>query len=134
MSICKLYNWTNLGDNRGSLVALDKISGLPFEIRRIYYIFDTKPGIARGFHAHRKLHQVAICISGSFTMVLDNGLERANIDMTSSLVGIDLPPMLWHEMHTFSDDCIILVVASDYYDEDDYIRDYGQFKLAKING
>ena len=132
MSICKSYNLKRLGDDRGSLVALDKVSGLPFEVKRVYYVFDIKLGVARGFHAHKKLHQMAVCISGSCLMVLDNGVERECVQMNSNVVGIDLPPMLWHEMHDFSEDCILLVVASDYYDEDDYIRDYDQFKVGII--
>ena len=134
MSIYKSYNLNKLGDHRGSLVSLDKASGLPFEVKRAYYVFNTKSGVARGFHAHKKLHQMAVCISGSCRMILDDGVEREVVEMNSNLVGVDLPPMLWHEMHGFSSDCILLVVASDCYDEDDYLRDYGQFKLAKING
>jgi dTDP-4-dehydrorhamnose 3,5-epimerase-like enzyme len=132
VSICKTYNLGQLGDDRGFLVALDKKSGLPFDIKRAYYLFKTKPGVARGFHAHKKLHQVAVCISGSCRMILDNGLVRESVAMNSSTLGIDLPPMLWHEMHNFSKDCVLLVVASDYYDEDDYIRDYDRFKAMKI--
>jgi dTDP-4-dehydrorhamnose 3,5-epimerase-like enzyme len=132
MSICKLYNFPQLGDKRGSLVALDKLSGIPFEIKRVYYVYGTKAGVARGFHAHKKLHQIAVCISGSCLMVLDNGIDRESIAMNSSTIGIDLPPMLWHEMHDFSDDCILLVVSCDYYDEDDYIRDYDRFKEIVI--
>ena len=132
MKICKTYNLSQLGDNRGSLVSLDKKSGLPFDIKRVYYVFKTKPGVARGFHAHKKLHQVAVCISGRCRMVLDNGLVRESVAMNSITLGIDLPPMLWHEMHDFSEDCVLLVVASDYYDEDDYIRDYDRFKAVKI--
>ena len=132
MRICKSYNLSELGDNRGSLVSLDKKSGLPFDIKRVYYVYKTKPGVARGFHAHKKLHQVAVCISGSCRMVLDNGLVRESVAMDSSTLCIDLPPMFWHEMHDFSEDCVLLVVASDYYDEDDYIRDYDRFKAVKI--
>lgn len=132
MSICKSYSLSQLGDGRGSLVSLDKNSGLPFDIKRVYYVYKTKPGVARGFHAHKKLHQVAVCISGSCRMVLDNGLVRESVVMNSRIQGIDLPPMLWHEMYDFSEDCVLLVVASDYYDEDDYIRDYDRFKAVKI--
>lgn len=127
MSICKSYNLSQLGDSRGSLVSLDKKSGLPFDIKRVYYVYKTRAGVARGFHAHKKLHQVAVCISGSCRMVLDNGLVRESVAMDSSTQGIDLPPMLWHEMHDFSEDCVLLVVASDYYDEEDYFRDYNSF-------
>lgn len=132
MSICKSYNLLQLGDERGSLIALDKMSGLPFDIKRVYYVSNTMPSAVRGFHAHKKLHQVAVCVSGSCRMVLDDAVNRESFIMNSSSLGIDLPPMLWHEMHDFSDDCILLVVASDYYDEEDYIRDYNQFKEAKL--
>ena len=128
MSIYKTYDLVQLGDDRGSLIALDKNSGLPFDIKRVYYVFDTKPGVARGYHAHKKLHQMAVCLSGSCCMVLDDGINRESIIMNSTSVGIDLPPMLWHEMHDFSADCILLVVANDYYYEDDYVRDYKEFK------
>jgi dTDP-4-dehydrorhamnose 3,5-epimerase-like enzyme len=128
MSICKTYNLVQLGDERGSLIALDKLSGLPFDIKRVYYVFNTKYGVARGFHAHKKLHQMAVCLTGSCCMVLDDGVSRESVIMNSGSVGIDLPPMVWHEMHDFSADCILLVVASDYYDEDDYVRDYKDFK------
>ena len=128
MSIYKTYNLVQLGDERGSLIALDKLSGLPFDIKRVYYVFNTKSGVARGFHAHEKLHQMAVCLTGSCRMVLDDGVSRESVIMNSGSVGIDLPPMVWHEMHDFSADCILLVVASDYYDEDDYVRDYKDFK------
>lgn len=128
MSICKTYDLVHLGDERGSLIAMDRISGLPFDIKRVYYVFDTKPGVARGYHAHKKLHQMAVCLSGSCCMVLDDGVNRESIIMNSNSIGVDLPPMLWHEMHDFSADCILLVVANDYYYEDDYVRDYKEFK------
>jgi len=127
MSICTLYNLNQFEDKRGSLVSMDNQSGIPFDIKRIYYVFNTKLGTARGFHAHKKLHQVAVCISGSCEMIIDNGLIRESVKMNSSVIGIDLPPMLWHEMHNFSKNCVLLLVASDYYDENDYIRDYKDF-------
>jgi dTDP-4-dehydrorhamnose 3,5-epimerase-like enzyme len=132
MSIYKTYDLLQLEDERGSLVTVDKMSGLPFDIKRVYYVYNTKLGQVRGYHAHKTLHQMAVCLSGSCRMVLDDGLNRESIEMNSCSVGIDLPPMLWHEMHDFSADCILLVVASDYYDEDDYIREYIEFKKKKL--
>lgn len=130
MSNVKLYEFPVRGDERGSLVVLDKPSGLPFEIERVYYLYGTTGGISRGFHAHKKLHQIAFCISGRCRMVVDDGISREDFMMDSPSIGIDLPPMLWHEMHDFSADCVLLVVASDEYDETDYIRDYNLFKKA----
>ena len=128
MSISRLYELSDLGDSRGSLVAVDLLMGLPFDIKRAYYIFGTKTGVVRGFHAHKALHQVAICVSGSCRMVLDDGNLREEVLMDSPVIGIDLPPMLWHEMYEFSQNCVLLVLASDYYDESDYVRDYSDFK------
>ena len=128
MSLCRLYELPNLGDSRGSLVSIDLATRLPFQIRRVYYIFGTKAEVARGFHAHKTLHQVAVCLSGSCMMVLDDGKNREDVYMESPFRGVDLPPMLWHEMYGFSSNCVLLVLASDYYDEADYVRDYGDFK------
>jgi dTDP-4-dehydrorhamnose 3,5-epimerase-like enzyme len=128
MSIINLLDFKPLGDDRGSLVALEQGIDIPFEVKRVYYIFDTKSDVARGFHAHKALHQIAICISGSCRMVLDDGYSREEVLIQSPEKGIDLPPFLWHEMHDFSPDCVLLVLASDIYDENDYIRDYELFK------
>ena len=114
MSIVKLYDFPILGDERGSLVVLDKTSGLPFEIKRVYYLFGTSRAVSRGFHAHKKLHQIAFCLSGSCRMALDDGVNKEDFLMKSPSIGVNLPPMIWHEMHDFSDDCILLVLASDY--------------------
>ena len=127
MTIAKLYNLPLLGDENGSLVVMDQPSGVPFNVKRAYYIFGTKEGVSRGFHTHRSLHQLAVCISGSCRMVLDDGETREDVWMNDPSVAIDLPPMLWHEMHDFSDNCVLLVLANDYYDEADYIRNYQEF-------
>lgn len=128
MNLCKSYDLELLGDERGSLVVLDDISNIPFDIKRVYYIFNTQEGIARGFHAHKKLHQVAICLSGTCRMLMDDGKNKESILMDSPTMAIDIPPMLWHEMHDFSKDCILLILASDHYNESDYIRSYTNFK------
>ena len=127
MTIHKSYKFPLLGDERGSLIAIDKLSGVPFEIKRVYCIFGTNEGVARGFHAHKKLHQIAICVSGSCRMILDDGEIREDVAMKSPSLGVDIPPMLWHEMHDFSSDCVLVVLASDHYHESDYIRDYQEF-------
>ena len=127
MTIAKLYDFPLLGDARGSLVVMDKNSGVPFIVKRGYYLFGTAQGQSRGFHAHKNLHQIAICVSGRCRMVLDNGIVRQDVWLNSATLGIDLPPMLWHEMYDFSSDCVLLVLASDYYDESDYVRDYKEF-------
>jgi dTDP-4-dehydrorhamnose 3,5-epimerase-like enzyme len=127
MTMAKLYDFPDLGDDRGSLVVLDQRCGVPFDIKRAYYIFGTSEGISRGFHAHKFLHQIAVCVTGSCIMTIDDGVSREDIYLDSPSKAIDIPPMLWHEMHDFSPECVLLVLASDYYYEDDYIRNYEDF-------
>ncbi len=126
----ELINWIDfvqLGDSRGELVAIEQQNTVPFDIKRVYYIYNTDKNISRGFHAHKKLKQLAICVSGSCRMLLDNGKVRENVKLDSPLKGILINDMVWHEMHEFTKDCVLLVLASDYYDEADYIRQYDQF-------
>lgn len=125
-----LIQWAHfppLGDARGSLVALEGEKIVPFPINRVYYLFGTKPGIARGFHAHHKLQQVAVCVTGRCRMVLDDGHQREEVWLESPTQGLLIGDMVWHEMHDFSPDCVLLVLASEHYDETDYIRNYDDF-------
>lgn len=122
-----LISFKTLGDDRGSLIALEENYNTPFAIKRVYYIFDTKEGVRRGFHAHIDLKQIAICVKGSCTFVLDNGKSKEEILLDSPEKGLLIEGLIWREMHTFSPDCILLVLASEHYDEDDYIRDYDKF-------
>lgn len=125
-----LINWIKLpalGDDRGSLVAIEGGNTVPFSIQRVYYLFGTKLGISRGFHAHKKLQQVAVCVTGRCRMVLDNGQKREEVWLDSPTSGLLIGNMLWREMHDFSPDCVLLVFASEHYDEADYIRNYEDF-------
>lgn len=127
MSLVHWINFPPLGDDRGSLVALEGGKNVPFAIQRVYYLFGTKLGVSRGFHAHKKLQQVAVCVTGRCRMVLDDGQNREAVWLDSSIKGVALPAMVWHEMHDFSPDCVLLVLASEHYDEADYIRNYEDF-------
>ncbi|MGV8002183.1 FdtA/QdtA family cupin domain-containing protein [Photorhabdus temperata subsp. temperata] len=129
MSLIKLIDFEILGDERGQLISLEGNKNIPFEIKRVYYIFGTKSGVARGFHAHKKLKQIAICMNGNCRFILDNGKKREEIVLNTSHSGILINPMAWHEMHDFSEDCILMVLADDVYDESDYIRDYDNFMI-----
>lgn len=125
-----MIQWTHfppLGDERGSLVALEAAKTVPFDIQRVYYLFGTKPGVSRGFHAHRKLQQVAVCVTGKCRMVLDDGKTREEVWLDSPVKGLLIGNLVWREMHDFSPDCVLLVLASEHYDEADYIRDYRDF-------
>ncbi len=130
MSFINIIDFKLLDDERGSLVVLEGNQDIPFDIKRVYYIFGTQAGVARGFHAHKELKQVAVCISGRCKFIMDNGSEKQEIVMENPTHGILIDKMQWHEMHDFSDDCVLLVLASNYYDEADYIRDYNDFLLS----
>ena len=123
----KLIPLQTHGDERGSLIALEQDKDIPFEIKRVYYIFNTKEGVIRGFHAHKKLKQVAIAVKGSCRFLLDDGNEKVSILLDNAAQGLLIESCIWHEMHDFSEDCILLVLASEQYDESDYIRDYEEF-------
>ena len=115
-------------DRDGVLCIMNSLQEIPFEIKRMYYINNLDPKSSlRGKHAHRKLRQVIFCINGCFTLTLDDGETQQEILMREDNVGIILDPMLWHTMHDFSSGCVLLVAASDYYDEADYIRNYDEF-------
>jgi dTDP-4-dehydrorhamnose 3,5-epimerase-like enzyme len=130
MSPLKIISFPPLGDDRGSLVALEANKTVPFDVKRVYYIFGTLPGVSRGFHAHRNLQQVAVCVTGKCRMVLDDGRRREEVWLDSSTRGVLIGNLVWREMHDFSPDCVLLVLASDHYDETDYIREYSEFIKA----
>ena len=134
MSLIKTINFQPLGDERGSLVALEGNKSVPFDIKRVYYIFGTKEGVSRGFHAHLNLKQVAVCVTGSCRFVLDNGKQREEVVLDKSTTGLLINDLTWREMYDFSPDCVLMVLASEYYDESDYIRDYQEFLKAVNNG
>jgi hypothetical protein len=116
-----------LGDSRGSLVALEGHNNIPFDIKRVYYIFGTKEGVRRGFHAHKTLKQVAVCIRGSCKFLLDDGKDKSEIELNAPYVGLYFEGLLWREMFDFSPDCVLMIFADDVFKEEDYIRDYDEF-------
>lgn len=115
------------GDDRGQLVALEQFKDIPFEIKRVYYVYDTLAGVIRGHHAHKSLQQILICIHGSCKIRLDNGYEKKIIPLEKPYEGLYVSNLMWREMYDFSEDAVLLVLASDLYDEADYIRDYDEF-------
>ena len=119
-----------LGDARGSLCVIEGERDTPFPIARVYYIFGTEAGVARGFHAHRTLRQVAVCVRGSCSMMLDDGRVQRTIAMDRPDLTVEIGPMIWHEMSDFSDDAVLMVLADQPYEETDYIRDRARFVEA----
>ena len=112
------------GDDRGSLIALENGHNLPFDVKRVYYIFGTKPKVSRGFHAHRKLKQMLIAVSGSVTIKCEYKGQKKEYLLNKPDEGLLIEGLVWREMHNFSPDCVLLAMADDYFIESDYIRDY----------
>jgi len=127
-SIGHLLDLPKLADGRGDLTFIEYPQHSPFEIARVYYLYNVPGNTARGFHAHRQLQQILIALNGSFDVVLDNGHSRETVALNQPHQGLYVGPMIWREMSNFSPGSICLVLASMVYDENDYIRDYAQFQ------
>lgn len=123
----KLLNFAVHGDHSGNLVALEKGVEYSFDVLRIYYIWGTEKNAIRGKHAHNKLKQLIICLSGNCDFTLDNGNIRKTFHLKSPTQGLYVEDFVWREFTNFSEDCIVMVLASEHYDETDYIRDYNKF-------
>ena len=130
MNLINLVEVQILGDERGHLNVLEANRNIPFDIRRVYYLTGTQPGVARGFHAHKELEQMAVCVAGSCRMIMDDGRRSEEVILDSPAKVLHVGKMVWHEMHDCTEDCVLLVLANDYYDESDYIRSYEQFLQA----
>ena len=126
MQITK-YIFQQHGDHRGQLVVLEELKDIPFPIRRVYYMYDTGMGVRRGFHAHKSLKQILICIHGSCKILLDNGTEKETVTLDKPYEGLYISHNMWREMYDFSPDAVLMGLASEHYDENDYIRDYDRF-------
>lgn len=126
-----IINFREMADERGKLVAIENKKEIPFEIKRVYYIYDNKENLSRGFHAHKSLEQVLICVHGSCYVLLDSGEEKSTYLLDDPSKGLYVGNMVWREMYGFSDDAVLLVLASKEHDESDYIRDYSEFLLIK---
>ena len=128
----KLISLQKHGDERGALIALEEQRNIPFEVKRIYYILETLKGVRRGFHAHKVTRQLAIVVKGACKFHLDNGKETKQVELNDPTIALLIEPYIWHEMYDFSDDCVLLVIADDFYKESDYIRNYDDF-IRRVN-
>ena len=126
MEIKKIQFPTHTNET-GSLSFFEAERHIPFDIRRVYYIYDVQGDSRRGFHAHRALEQVLLCIHGSCKILLDNGKEQETVLLDKPNEGLIVENPIWREMYDFSPGAVLLVMASQYYDEADYIRDYDEF-------
>ena len=124
----KKYTFMPHGDDRGQLVALEEYKDFPFSVKRVYYIYDTIKDVVRGHHAHKCLKQILVCVHGSCKIHLDDGRDTAEVVLDNPTTGLYIENDMWREMYDFSPDAVLLVLASELYDESDYIRDYDEFK------
>lgn len=121
------YAFQQHGDHRGQLVALEEGKEIPFQVKRVYYMYDTVEGVRRGYHAHKCLEQILICVHGSCKILLDNGSETEVVSLDTPFEGLYISNDMWREMYDFSPDAVLMVLASELYDEADYIRNYDEF-------
>lgn len=132
LSECRLIDFPKIANPSGNLTFIESDEHIPFEIRRVYYLYDVPGGAMRGGHGHKELQQVIIAMSGSFDVVIDDGWNRQRFHLNRSYYGLYIGPMMWREIDNFSSGSVCLVLASTLYDESDYYRDYDSFlKLVK---
>lgn len=126
---CRIIDFPKIHDPRGNLTFIEGIEHVPFDIKRIYYLYDVPGGAERGGHAHKKLHQVIIAISGSFDITISDGKLSKKFHLNRSYFGLYLCPMMWRELDNFSSGSVCLVLASEVYSESDYLRNFDQYRL-----
>ena len=123
----RMIHFQEHGDKRGQLIALEEGKDVPIEIKRVYYMYDTGKNVRRGYHAHKKLEQILICVHGSCRIHLDDGYQTEEIVLDKPSEGLYIANNIWREMYDFSEDAVLMVLASQLYDENDYVRDYQKF-------
>lgn len=128
---CRIIELPKIQDHRGNLTFIEGGQHVPFDVKRVYYLYDVPGGAERGGHAHKELRQLIIAMSGSFDVILDDGENRRRIHLNRSYQGLLLPNMLWRELDNFSSGSVCMVLASDHFDESDYYRDYDEYVAAR---
>jgi dTDP-4-dehydrorhamnose 3,5-epimerase-like enzyme len=123
----RLHEFKVLGDHRGQLVALEANRQIPFDVKRVFYIYGTQEEIPRGNHSHHKTKQFLVAVNGSCKVTLDNGKIKETFDLNKPNLGLFQDALIWGSMHDFSSDCVLVVLADEYYDASDYITDYDKF-------
>ena len=125
--ITKLEEFKVLGDHRGQLIALEANRQIPFDVKRVFYIYGTQEGVPRGNHSHYKTKQFLVAVNGSCKVTLDNGKDKVTYDLNKVNLGLFQDALIWGTMHDFSSDCVLTVLADEYYDASDYITNYDKF-------
>jgi dTDP-4-dehydrorhamnose 3,5-epimerase-like enzyme len=129
---CHIIDLPRVNDPRGNLTFIEGGRHVPFDIKRVYYLYDVPGGAERGGHAHKDLRQLIVAMSGSFDVHLDDGQAKKAVHLNRSYMGLFVCPMTWREISNFSSGAVCLVLASNFYDEDDYYRDYAQFRAEVV--
>ncbi len=129
---CKLIDLRKIHDVRGNLTPIEGGVDVPFNIKRVYYLYDVPGGESRGAHAHKELYQLIVAANGSFTVTLDDGIEKKSFNLNRSYYGLLIVPGIWRDLNDFSSGAVLLCLASDHYDAADYIRDYDDFLKLKL--
>ena len=124
---CKILELPKISDPRGNLSFIEGGQHIPFDIQRVYYLYDVPGGSDRGSHAHKNLHQFIVAMSGSFDVVLDDGTQKHRFHLNRSYYGLYVCPMMWRDLDNFSSGAVCMVLASEHYSEADYIRNYQEF-------
>ena len=130
LSDCKIIDLPIIHEPRGNLTFVENSNHIPFDMNRVYYLYDVPGGSKRGGHAHKELHQFVIAMSGSFDITLDDGRQKRKYHLNRSYAGLYICPMIWREIDNFSSGSVCLVLASEFFDESDYYRDYSSFLKA----
>lgn len=130
---CKIIDLPKITDPRGNISFIEGGQHIPFDIKRVYYLYDVPGGSDRGSHAHKNLHQFVVAMSGSFDITLDDGKEKRKFQLNRSYNGLYVCPMMWRDLDNFSSGAVCMVLASEHYEETDYIRDYQQFLTLANN-
>jgi len=128
---CRIINLRKISDPRGNLTVIEENSDVPFDIKRVYYLYDVPGGESRGSHAHKELQQLIIAASGSFTVTLDDGTKKKSFNLKRSYYGLLVVPGIWRDLDDFSSGSVLLCLANEHYDEDDYIREYDEYLKYK---